>query len=68
MSSYTTIIAIIDDAIANWVGKPLTLSVSGRSVTYRTLESLLAVRKYYATLQSTSAGPRISRIRAGGAE
>jgi hypothetical protein len=68
MSSYTTIIAAIDDAIANWVGKPLTLSVSGRSVTYRTLESLITARKYYAALASPSGIVKVSRIRAGGAE
>lgn len=52
MADYAATITAIDAAILEWAGEPVTLSEQGRSVTYRSLNSLLEARKYYAELQS----------------
>lgn len=70
MASYTSIIAAIDDAIADWAGKPISISTSGRSTTYRSLDELLKARRYYAQLAANSAGGkpfRISHLKSGSA-
>lgn len=54
MADYSGIITAIDAAILEWVGEPVTLSEAGRSVTYRSLDSLIEARKYYAGLQAQS--------------
>jgi len=63
MASAAEIIAAIDTAILNWAGKPVVLSESGRSVTYRSLKQLLDARTYYQNQQNASGkhGVRITR-------
>lgn len=68
--STATIIAAIDEAIENWVGKPVSLSINGRIVTYRSLTELIEARRYYASLQAAS-GPirgsiKIAQFKSGG--
>jgi len=68
--SYQSIITAIDTAIENWVDKPVTLAIEGRSTTYRSLTELLEARKYYANLlrtQSGGVGFQIHHFEAGGA-
>jgi len=70
MADYIAIIAAIDVAIENWAGKPVMLSEAGRQVTYRSLNSLLEVRRYYAKLQlqiNNKKPFRITHLKAGGA-
>lgn len=70
MADYAAILTAIDDAVLNWVGEPVTLTESGRSVTYRSLDSLLKARSYYAKLllQQRNKKPfRITHIKAGDA-
>ena len=62
MASYLSIVAAIDDAIISWVDKPVNISVSGRSTTYRSLDELIKARKYYAQLAANSASGRKFRI------
>ncbi len=69
MADYAAIIAAIDNAITAWAGKPLTLSESGRSVTYRSLNELLDARRYYAKLAIAAANKKpfkIGHFKAGG--
>ena len=71
MASYATIIANIDDAINNWVDKPVTVITSeGKTVTYRSLRELIEARKYYAQLAANQANSKpfkTSIIKAGDA-
>jgi len=66
-----SIVDALDAAILAWAGKPMTLSFSGRSVTYATLSDLIAARDYYAqqVLLSTDSkvGFRLTKVRPGGA-
>lgn len=68
--SAATIIAAIDTAIENWAGKPISLSVNGRAVTYRSLAELIEARKYYGTVDSATGdirdGFKIANFRPGG--
>lgn len=51
MINYKDIVAAIDEAVLNWAGRPITLRFAdGRTNTYRTLDELVAARKYYAQL------------------
>lgn len=70
MADYAAIITAIDAAVTEWVGEPVMLSESGRSVTYRSLDSLISARKYYVNLQlqvNNKKGFRITNLKAGGA-
>ena len=70
MADYAAIIDAIDTAIADWAGKPVMLSEAGRQVTYRSLNSLLEARRYYAKLQlqvNNEKPFRITHLKAGGA-
>lgn len=67
---YATIIATIDAAINNWAGKPLSLSINGRAITYRSLTELIEARRYYAGVANVKRNQRgftITRLKAGGA-
>jgi len=69
MATYAEIIATIDTAIAAWADQPVSLSVNGRTVTYRSLTELTATRAYYAQLlrsQSGAVGFQIHHLQAGG--
>jgi hypothetical protein len=48
-----TIIDAIDSAIAQWAGKPVSLSINGTATTYRSLVELVDARKYYVSLVNT---------------
>ena len=70
MADYQAIIDAIDAAILAWVGEPVSLSIAGRTLTYRSLGELLEARKHYSTIlrtQSGGQGFQISHIAAGGA-
>ena len=67
--SYATIIAAIDSAIEKWAGRPVSVTVNGKTSVYRSLVELTAARSYYASLVSTSGGAvgfQLHRIKAGG--
>jgi len=66
MGQYDLIIAALDTAIENWAGKPVSLSIGGRSITYRALSELIAARRYYAGLNATGRGFKITNLKAGG--
>ena len=69
MADCAAIIAAIDEAILSWIGQPVSLSISGRTVTYRSLNELLEARKYYVKQQSASSNGRaftITKLKAGG--
>ena len=69
MASFAAIIASIDDAINNWANQPVTLTTAGgQTVTYRSLNELLAARKYYAQLAANQANSKpfkVSVLKAG---
>ena len=62
MADYAAIIAEIDAAVVKWAGKPINLSGSGRSVTYRSLKELTEARTYYQSLLSTAGGKKAFHI------
>jgi hypothetical protein len=68
--SNATIIAAIDAAIESWAGKPVSMSVNGRTVTYRSLSELMEARKYYASLDASAGDIRdsfkIAQFKSGG--
>ena len=67
--SNATIIAALDAAVLAWAGKPITTTVHGKSVTYRSLTELIEARTYYANLESTTSGAtgfQLQRMKAGG--
>lgn len=67
--SNATIIAAIDSAIENWAGRPASVTVSGKTIVYRTLADLVAARKVYASQLRTSGGAvgfQQHHIKAGG--
>jgi len=68
MADYLAIITVIDTAITSWAGKPVSLSVEGRSVTYRSLKSLIDARHYYAQLaaQAKGMGFKINPLKVSG--
>jgi len=69
MATYAEIIAKIDDAIYDWIDKPVTISHNNRTTTFRTLDELLQARAKYVKLQSVASsggGLRFSNIKAGG--
>lgn len=63
------IIATLDEAINTWAGEPLSLSIRGRTTTYRSLSELTTARSYYANLLRSTGGAhafQVHRIQAGG--
>lgn len=58
--SNATIIAAIDGAIEAWAGKPISLSINGRQVTYRSLKDLTDARTYYSNLSAAAGDIRNS--------
>ena len=54
MAAYATIITEIDDAILEWIGKPITITVNNRSTTYRSVDELIRARRYYAKLSAAA--------------
>ncbi len=69
MATNAAIIAAIDDAILAWADQPVSLSISGRTITYRSLAELIDARKYYAQLATTASvgrGFTIKHFKAGG--
>jgi len=68
--STTSIITAIDAAIESWAGKPVSLSINGRQVQYRSLDELISARKYYASVAAGSGNIRdsfkIAHFRSGG--
>jgi len=70
MATYAEIITAIDQAIADGVGSPVSVSRNGRTITYRGMDELIKARKYYKSLAAGSSGKRpfkIIPIKAGGA-
>lgn len=71
MADYTAILAAIDAAILAGAATPLTLSVAGKSTTYRTLTELIAARKHFVALQAAAGdirdGIKIAHFKKGGA-
>tara|TARA_Y100000310_G_scaffold50635_1_gene46626 strand:+ start:495 stop:710 length:216 start_codon:yes stop_codon:yes gene_type:complete len=69
--SSATIISALDAAIEAQGDKPLTLTINNKSVTYRTLDSMLAARKYYESLRDTASevrdGFKVANFKYGGA-
>ena len=71
MADYQAIIDAIDAAITSWVDKPVTLSIAGRSITYRSLNELLEARRHYAKLAiagRTGRGFTMTNLKAGDAK
>ena len=69
MADYQAVVDAIDAAILNWVGEPITISQSGRALTYRTIDELTRARKYYARLASAAGNPKgfkVSVVKNGG--
>lgn len=62
MADYAAIIAAIDTAIQNWAGKPMTITVEGRTITYRSFQQLIEARKYYAQLAAQGTGGKGFKI------
>ena len=63
------IIDAIDDAILVWADQPVSISISGRSKTYRTLNELLEARRHYVNMLRTGSGSvafQMHRIELGG--
>ena len=71
MADYATIISAIDTAIANWVGRPVSItSPVGGTITYRSLKELIEARIYYAKLAAKSNNKKsftITHLKSGGA-
>lgn len=69
MTDYSTTLAAIDQAITEGVDRPGQIrSADGRTITYRSLDELLAVRKQYARLLAAAKGGFVLRkIRSGSA-
>jgi len=68
MADYSAIVDAIDAAILAGVTKPGTLTVDGKTITYRTLGELRNTRAYYAKLAARAAGKRgfsLGRFTAG---
>jgi hypothetical protein len=63
--SYATIIETIDTAINTWAGRPVSIAVEGRTITYRSLRELMDARKYYSQLAAGQSrqGFRITALR-----
>lgn len=55
-TDYQAMIDAIDAAILDGASKPLTLTIRGRSVTYRTLDELIRARQVFITLLRSAAG------------
>lgn len=71
MTDYQQIVDAIDAAVLGWAGRPITLRFAdGRTNTYRTLDELIAARKYYAQLiagsKTIARSIRIARLTPGG--
>jgi hypothetical protein len=67
-ADYQAIVDAIDAAITSWVDKPVTLSIAGRSLTYRSLKDLIDARSLYAKLAIASRvgrGYTITNLKAG---
>lgn len=70
-ADYQAIVDAIDAAITSWVDKPVTLSIAGRSMTYRSLKELTDARTLYAKLAITNRvgrGFTITNLKAGDAK
>jgi len=69
-ADYQAIVDAIDTAIENWVEKPVSISVSDFSITYRSLRELIEARRHYAKLaitKKTGRGFTITNLKAGNA-
>ena len=63
------IVDAIDAAILAWCDDPVSLTINGRSVTYRSLDELIRARATYTHLVNAAAeniGVQFRRITAGG--
>ena len=68
MADYAAIVDAIDAAITSWADKPVSLSIAGRSITYRSLNELINARNHYARLAVAARTGRpftITNLKAG---
>ena len=63
MADYQTIIDAIDTAIQTWASKPVSLSINGRSTTYRSLSDLIQAREYYQKLLADTTQTKLFTLR-----
>jgi hypothetical protein len=70
VADYQAIIDAIDLAILSWAGKPKSLSVAGKSITYQTMGELMLARDYYTGLlgaaSASAHGFRLTQVKLGG--
>jgi len=63
------IIEAIDAAILAWADEPVSISIEGRSKTFRSLDELTRARNYYSSLLRNTAGShafQLHNIKHGG--
>ena len=68
MADYAAIVDAIDAAITSWADRPVSLSIAGRSITYRSLTELINARNHYARLAVANRTGRpftITNLKAG---
>ena len=68
MADYAAIVDVIDAAITSWADSPVSLSIAGRSITYRSLTELITARNHYARLAVAARTGRaftITNLKAG---